>query len=452
MNKKLTAKEYLILASLLFGLWFGAGNLIFPVSMGQMAGSNSLMAAIGFCITGVGLPLAGIAAIGLSQSEGLFEAGKKVGPWFSYFFTCALYLSIGPLFAIPRTATVSFTTGIMPFVKEGSEGISLFIFSLIFFALVLFFSLRPSKIMTWVGKFINPTFLVFLFLLILISMIRPIGNLADIPVDPTYSKYAFFKGFLDGYGTMDGLASLAFAIIVINAIRSLGVKDPKDLAKTTVKSGVLAIILMAIIYIFLTIAGAQSSLINGISENGGVGLEQLARYYYGGAGNIILAFIMVLACLKTAIGLITACASAFEDMFPRTLTYRQYAIGFTLVSFVISNFGLNKILEISVPALYFLYPVTIVLIGLLLFGKYFDNSKLVNNMAIIFTMFAALLDVFSEEKYGLIKNSFISPILKAYKNLPLGELKLSWIFFSILGLLIGIILMKVRIRTNKANE
>ena len=99
--KKLTKKEYLLLGSMLFGMFFGAGNLIFPVYMGQLSGANSIPAIIGFCMTGVGLPLLGIAAIGISKSEGLFDASKKVSTWFSYFFTVILYLSIGPLFAIP---------------------------------------------------------------------------------------------------------------------------------------------------------------------------------------------------------------------------------------------------------------------------------------------------------------------------------------------------------------
>ena len=153
--KKLTTKEYLLLGSMLFGMFFGAGNLIFPVYMGQLSGANSIPAIIGFCITGVGLPLLGIAAIGISKSEGLFDAAKKVSTWFSYFFTVILYLSIGPLFAIPRTATVSFTTGITPFISSNQTQLGLFIYTLIFFALVLLFSLRPSKIMTWIGKYLS---------------------------------------------------------------------------------------------------------------------------------------------------------------------------------------------------------------------------------------------------------------------------------------------------------
>lgn len=128
MEKKLSFNNYIYLASMLFGLFFGAGNLIFPVFMGQMAGSNVWPAIVGFVVTGVGLPLLGIAAMGISRSKGLYEMASRVNPLYSVFFTCALYLTIGPFFAIPRTATVSFEVGIAPLVSEEQIGLLLLIF------------------------------------------------------------------------------------------------------------------------------------------------------------------------------------------------------------------------------------------------------------------------------------------------------------------------------------
>ena len=175
MKKKLTAKEYIVLASMLFGMFFGAGNLIFPVSMGQQAGANLWPAVVGFCLTGVGIPLLGIAAMGISRSEGLFDMCKRVGKPYGYFFTCLLYLAIGPLFAIPRTATVSFSVGIQPVIHAENTQLALCIFSVLFFAIVLFFSLRPSGIMTWIGKILNPLFLVFLAVLAIAALVNPMG-------------------------------------------------------------------------------------------------------------------------------------------------------------------------------------------------------------------------------------------------------------------------------------
>ena len=440
--KKLTIKEYLLLGSMLFGMFFGAGNLIFPVYMGQLSGANSIPAIIGFCMTGVGLPLLGIAAIGISKSEGLFDASKKVATWFSYFFTVILYLSIGPLFAIPRTATVSFTTGITPFISADQTQLGLFIYTLIFFALVLLFSLRPSKIMTWIGKYINSIFLVLLFCLLVMAVIKPIGSFTAVqPVD-SYVSQPFFTGLLEGYNTMDALASLAFAIVLINAIKEFKIKDAKEIAKITLKSGMVAVALMAVIYFGLTILGAQSVLLQGASENGGVALAILAKHYYGAIGNVLLAGIMIFACLKTAIGLVTSCAETFVEVFPKTVSYRIYAIGFTLVSFLLSNFGLDRILKYSLPALLFLYPITIVFVLLLLVGSFVGENKIIYQSTIIATMIAAFMDTFSKPSYTFVHSTFTDALVNLYHKLPMYELGFSWVIFSVIGLIIGFIISK----------
>ena len=441
--KKLTKKEYLLLGSMLFGMFFGAGNLIFPVYMGQLSGANSIPAIIGFCMTGVGLPLLGIAAIGISKSEGLFDASKKVSTWFSYFFTVILYLSIGPLFAIPRTATVSFTTGITPFITAGQTQLGLFIYTLIFFALVLLFSLRPSKIMTWIGKYINSIFLVLLFCLLALSFIKPIGSFTSVQPTDGYISQPFFTGLLEGYNTMDALASLAFAIVLINAIKEFHIKDAKEIAKITLKSGVIAVALMALIYFGLTILGAQSVLLQGASENGGVALAILAKHYYGSVGNVLLAGIMIFACLKTAIGLVTSCAETFVEVFPKTVSYRIYAIGFTLISFLLSNFGLDRILKYSLPALLFLYPITIVFVLLLLVGSFVGENKIIYQSTIIATIIGAFMDTFSKPSYTFMHSAFTDGVVNLYQKLPMYEIGFAWVIFSVIGLIIGFVLSKI---------
>jgi len=167
-TKKLTIRQKLLVAGTLFGMFFGAGNLIFPVHLGQMAGRNAVVAMIGFIITAVGIPVFGVAAIGITHSDGLQTLAGKVSKGYGIFFTCLLYLTIGPLFAIPRCATVSFTTGVAPMLGDsGAEWLYLLIFSAVFFAFVLFFSLRPGKITVWIGKIINPLFLFFFAVLII---------------------------------------------------------------------------------------------------------------------------------------------------------------------------------------------------------------------------------------------------------------------------------------------
>ena len=176
MNEKFSFKTTILIGALLFGLFFGAGNLIFPVHMGQLAGSNTLQTTIGFLITGVGLPLLGVIATALSQSESLYDMAKPVSKIYSIFFTCMLYLTIGPLFAIPRTATVAFEVGINPFIEEKYLQLGLFIFSLIFFAVTLYFSLRPGRLYRLGWKILNSYFSATFISIINSNFYKPNGT------------------------------------------------------------------------------------------------------------------------------------------------------------------------------------------------------------------------------------------------------------------------------------
>ena len=230
-RKTLTMKETIVVASTLFGMFFGAGNLIFPVHLGQMAGSNSWPAIIGFCITAVTIPILAVAAIGNTHSDNLMHLVKQGRKQYSKIFTAALYLTIGPFFAIPRCATVSFTTGLEPLTGNHPK-IALLIFSFVFFALVMFFSLRPSGITTWIGRIINPIFLVFLAILVVVALINPGAPMSSVEPTEAYQSGALFNGFIEGYGTMDAIAGLAFGIVIINVVRDLGINDDGDVAKT----------------------------------------------------------------------------------------------------------------------------------------------------------------------------------------------------------------------------
>lgn len=226
MKQKLSFQQNLLIGSLLFGLFFGAGNLIFPVQMGQQAGDHAFTATIGFLITGVGLPIFGIIASALSRSESLFDMARPISSRYASIFTCLLYLTIGPLFAIPRTATVAFEVGIHPFISDGYLKLGLIIFSLIFFAFTIYFSLKPGQILDWVGKYLTPIFLVLLSILLIATFVHPMGQANQFPAQGNYATQPLFTGLLDGYNTMDALASVAFAIIIISNIQKLGVKKP----------------------------------------------------------------------------------------------------------------------------------------------------------------------------------------------------------------------------------
>lgn len=445
--KKLSIQEIITVASMLFGLFFGAGNLIFPASMGQMSGANMWPAAAGFLITGVGLPLLGVAALGISRENGLLGLSSRVSRKYGLLFTCLLYLTIGPFFAIPRCATVSFTVGIEQLLPQTDQTLALALFSLLFFAAVLFFSLRPGEILTWIGKVLNPLFLCFLAILIIRALSEPLGQIAEIAPSGTYITDAFATGLLEGYNTMDALAGLAFGIIVVNAIRSLGVSEPDEIAKSTVKAGLLSAMLMALIYVLVTMIGAQSRGSFAAAANGGEALAQIAEHYFGSIDALILAFTVTLACLKTAIGLITSCAETFVKLFPHGPGYHIWAIGFCLLSFLIANLGLNAIIACSMPVLMFLYPLAIVLILLTLFGKAFHDDRRVLRWTIGMTVIAAIYDLLRSLPASLLSAlSLDQPIHWISDMVPLAAQGFGWIPLSLLGFLLGCAMKKRRLR------
>ena len=440
--KKLTMRQLLAVASMLFGMFFGAGNLIFPASMGQLAGSSVWLASAGLLITGVGLPLLGVAALGVSRADGLLELSSRVGRRYGLFFTCVLYLTIGPLFAIPRCATVSYTVGVQQLLPGADQRLALALFSLVFFGAVLFFSLRPGELLTWIGKVLNPLFLCFLAVLVVRALVSPLGAVSAAAPMGAYETDAFAAGFLEGYNTMDALAGLAFGIIVVDAIRRLGVTEPGQVAKSTVSAGVFSALLMGLIYVLVAVMAAQSRGLFEPAANGGEALAQIAQHYFGSAGALILAATVTVACLKTAVGLVTSCGETFVQMFPRGPRYPVWAVGFCLFSFAIANLGLDAILAWTAPVLMFLYPLSIVLILLTLFGRLFGNHRTVLAWTVGFTIPAAVLDLVCALPKGSAAARLLAPVAGLARWLPLADKGFGWVVPALAGLLVGLVLAK----------
>lgn len=445
MKRKLSFNQTLLVGSLLFGLYFGAGNLIFPIELGQNSGTNLYKVVLGFIISGVGLPILGVVASAISKNDSLFEMGKTVSDKFAYFFTTALYLTIGPFFAIPRTSTVAFEVGIAPNISEDKIKLFLFIFSLIFFLAVLAFALKPGKVMDNIGKILTPTFLILLSVLVIFAIIKPMGDLAKNQPTEIYQKNPLFTGILDGYNTMDALASLAFAIIIISSIRKLGVKDSNQIAKETLKSGVICLIAMSTVYISLSFMSSSSVNIMKLGNNGGRILSNISFYYLGNFGKILLAAIVIVACLKTAIGLIIACSEIFIQMYPNTLSYKAYAVFFTLISFLIANLGLQKIISLSIPVLMYLYPLAIVLIFLSLAYPIIGKNKRIFSFTIFFTAIFSIFDLLKALPKNISSTDSISKIVDFAKNyLPAFELGFGWLIPAIFGIILGLLISIIK--------
>lgn len=441
MKNKLTLSSHVAIGFMLFALFFGAGNLIFPAQLGQYAGTNIWPAATGFLITGVGLPLLGILAMGFSGSKNLQELSSRVHPAYGVFFTALLYLTIGPFFAAPRTGTVAYEVGIAPFVAEGSEQIGLLIFTFLFFAIALLFSLYPAKIVDNVGKILAPALVLLLVILLFVVVFNPMGAIQS--PEEGYQTGAFVNGFLEGYNTMDALASLVFGIIVINAIRAFGVTSKGDIFSAAAKSGFIAIALLAIIYVGISYLGATSTSALGLFDNGGPVLSGAASYYFGNFGSIILAIVIILACLTTAIGLITANAEYFNTLFP-SISYKTLVVFFSLLTFIIANFGLANIINYSIPVLMFLYPLAIVLMLLTFLSPFFNHAQLVYVTTIAVTFIISIFDGLKALSGTLgIEFGWMEPVLNFFEAiLPLYNEGLGWLLPALVVIIITGIIAK----------
>ena len=444
MDKKISFGSYSVIGIMLFALFFGAGNLIFPASLGQQAGTNVWIAVAGFLLTGIGLPFLGILAMGFSGSRSLQDLASRIHPLYAVIFTSILYLTIGPLFAIPRTGAVSYDIGVAPFVGAGYEQIALLIFTLIFFAITLWLSLNPTKMVDRIGKLLSPTILVLLGILLVLVVVKPIGAI-QAPQE-AYASGAFMKGFTEGYNTMDALASLVFGIIVINIIRKMGVTTTRGILLATAKSGGVATVLLGLIYVGIAYLGATSTGTFGLFDTGGPVLTSASTYYFGTFGSMIMAVIIFLACLTTSVGLITACGEYFHSLLPK-VSYKMFVIGFSTFSFIVSNFGLSNIITYSIPVLMFVYPLAIVLMILTFASPMFNNSRLVYVSSTVVTFMISSIDGLKTLCSSLNMEYFgwMQPVVSFYESyLPLYSQGLGWLVPVLIVMLITGLLVHVR--------
>lgn len=426
-------KRYIAIGLMLFALLFGAGNLIFPAAMGQNAGVNVWYAVLGFCVTGVGLPLISIAALGYSGCLDLEEAAGRVHPWYGVFYSVVSYLAIGPCFAAPRTGTVSFEIAVKPFLGSFSPDIALPIFLLIFFLLTYWLAATPSKLVDRVGKILTPALLAVILLLIVQSFITPLGT----PQAPTKNYAtpvtAVMQGILDGYNTLDAIASFIFATLVISFVKEGGVTHPKAIMKQVLLSGSIAVALLAFIYIFIAKIGADSVTPLGILETGAPVLAGSAKILFGNLGAAILAVIVLLACLSTSVGLVTCCAAYFMRLLGH-FSYKTYAVIFCVISYLVGLFGLKTIIVSTIPVLMFIYPLLVALICLIFLDKFFGGRQCVYAWTIAFTFVMATINLL--ETAGVDLGSF-ETMLQTY--VPLHTFGMGWIPFTAVGFVIGLI-------------
>lgn len=430
-------KSTWVVGFMLFAIFFGAGNLIFPPSLGYSSGHFFWPAIFGFILTGVGLPLLGII-VGSLDNHGYKGILNKINPIFSLVFLSAVYLTIGPLFAIPRTGATSYEMAVVPFLKEPSA-LSLFIFTVLFFVITLWLAINPSKMVDRVGAILTPALLISILALVVMSIIALIKTepvKADGEVYHNISS-SFFSGFTNGYQTMDAIAAIAFSVIVINAIKDKGITKETGLFKQTIYAGCIAAIALGFIYLSLGWIGSHYDLSSDqlahIKENnldlGTYILTHIANETFGTFGKLLIGVIVSLACLTTSTGLVVAVSEFFNEVYSK-ISYKTYAIIFTLFSFILANQGLTTVIEKSIPVLLILYPIAITLVLLMLAAKFIPSPVLAFQVSIILVTIVSLLSVIGSEF-----NTF-----KFMNMLPLKAQSMEWLLFAVIGYVIGYVL------------
>lgn len=361
MNKR--GKDSLIIGFALFSMFFGAGNVIFPPYLGLGAGDQWTLGFLGYYIADVGLALLSMFAI-LRQGS---PAGvtERIGKIPALVLMGSIVLCIGPMLAIPRTAATIYETSLLPL----TDGISPVAFSVVFFLLVLVLCLRESAVVDIVGKILTPALLLGLLILIVVGVASPLGPVAPQPM----VENVVATGIEAGYQTMDVLATLIFGYIILKSAREKGHTEWKDQAKVVAGASLVAGIGLLVVYLGLTYLGATMGSFFDLSVDRTHLVSAIVRKLLGQGGIILFAVVVALACLTTAVGLVSACADYFCGISNGRVPYKVLVCVICLFSAIISNFGINEIIAVSSPILNVVYPPTLMLIVLALFGRRLKN-------------------------------------------------------------------------------
>lgn len=371
MNRQtLSVQDIIALGFMTFALFVGAGNIIFPPMVGFESGDQVWHAATGFLLTAVGLPITTVVALARTDG-GLSRLTEPLGRATGILLAVVCYLAIGPLFAVPRTAVVTYEIGLAPTFGQG--GPYLLVFSVIYFLLVLMIALKPGRLLDSVGKCLAPMKIAALAILGVAACLWPAGSVG--PVAAAYQEGALSQGMIAGYQTMDTLAALMFGVIIANAIRSRGVTGTRQIARYTIIAGLIAGAGLVLVYLSLFQLGSTLHGVADDASNGAALLHAYVQHTFGTGGSTFLALLIGIACLVTAVGVITAFSGFFSELLG--VSYNSVAIVTTLFSLLVSNMGLDALLRVSLPVLTAIYPPCIAMILLSFVASKWRSQRLV---------------------------------------------------------------------------
>ena len=423
MNRKKLVTDSIVVGFALFAMFFGAGNVVFPPYIGMHAGEQWANGFLFYFIADIGLAL--VAMFAILHAGGADNITGRIGHVASKVLMCAVILCIGPMVAIPRTAATTLEMSVTPFFS----GMSPVVFSIIFFAVILLLSIKQSAVIDIVGKILTPALLIGLLVLIVKGFVSPIGDIVDTGVS---ASEVTVNGIKSGYQTMDVLAAMAFGIIILSSADEKGYTDSKSAAKMIGIAAALSGVLLLIVYFGLTYLGATASTVFPTDISRANLLIGIVELLLGKAGLIIFAIVIALACITTAVALVSSAASFFAKLANDKISYSVFVVVICVSSAVISNLGLDMIIAIATPVLDIVYPPMLVLILLSWFGDKLHKSVYVSSVA--GSLIASVLATAS--LYGMNV-----PVID---SLPLASLGLGWLTPAAVFGLVAYLVSKVK--------
>ena len=417
MDKK-AIKDCLITGFAVFAIFFGAGNLIFPAAVGLAAGDQWPAAMLAMILCGVILPFLALVAVA-NTGNSWSDLCKPVGAWYDkgVFFIATIGMVV--LSNLPRTAATTHEVAIAPLFPS----CPIWVTSLVFFALVLFFAFDENNIIDRIGKYITPLMLVFLVVIVGKGLITPLGTPA-----PTGQEHVFKSAFIELYYTGDLFSGLFVSTIFLADLSRKGYNTQEERKKMTVKAVWVAGIASVIVYSGLLLMGADSV---GLFEQGidrTTLLAEMVNRILGRFGTIALSASAALACLSTASGLVGISASFLENITKKKINYRTWVIMLSVFGAAMACTGVENIISVAAPVFMLLYPSGLAITVLGLFKKYIPSDAAFKG-AVIGAVLAGVMDC--------LDTLGVSAAGDLMSLLPLASLGFGWILPSVVGFVIG---------------
>ncbi|MER5012778.1 branched-chain amino acid transport system II carrier protein [Morganella morganii] len=428
-----STKDMLVLGMMVFALFLGAGNIIFPPMAGYHSGTDWFSASLGFIVTGVVLPFLTLITVAVKgRGERL---SVDLPRWVSVTFWVALYLILGSTFAMPRVTNTAYELGFLPlgFVEKSTA--SHLIFAFVFNFVSMFFMLKQGTMISAIGKFMTPA-LLFLLVAVGIAVVRTPLSPINEPINQ-YVDFAFFSGIVDGYQTMDVLSAMAFGGIVSRALASRGITSPQDVVVITIKAGLIAVGLLAALYICLFYLGATSDAVSQTATNGGQIFSRYVDALYGALGTWLMCGIVLLASMTTFVGVTSACADFFATFNPR-LDYRFWVVVSTLLTTIVSTFGLDTLLRVTIPVLLLIYPTTVALVFLQFARRKMRNPRFTYGFTVAVLVVMSAFDTLNN--IGLLSEN----VLAVLHRMPLFKEGIGWLLPGVIAFIISFVAGNMR--------